>query len=66
MAAGGGWSSGKYVGTTCLHAAGSSPAPPTMWVFWRPIWRTETLDRGLILVRRFSFVSSRECILVAA
>jgi hypothetical protein len=35
-------------------------------VFWRLIWRTESLDRGLILVCRFSFVSSRECIPVAA
>jgi hypothetical protein len=26
--AGGRWSSGKYVGTTCLRAAGSSPALP--------------------------------------
>jgi hypothetical protein len=47
----------------CLRAVGSSPA---VWVFWRPIWRTESLDRGLILVCRFSFVSSRECIPVAA
>jgi hypothetical protein len=45
---------------------GSSPAPPAVWVFWRLIWRTESLDRGLILVCRFSFVSSRECIPVAA
>jgi hypothetical protein len=56
----------KYVGTTCLRAAGSSPAPPTVWVFWHLIWRTESLDRGLILVRRFSFVSSRVCIPVVA
>jgi hypothetical protein len=62
---GGKWSSGKYVGTTCLRAAGSSPAPPTVWVFWRLIWRTESLDGGLILVCRFSFVSSKECIPVA-
>jgi hypothetical protein len=55
---GGRWPSGKYVGTTCLRAAGSSPAPPAVWVFWRLIWRTESLDRGLILVCRFSFVSS--------
>jgi hypothetical protein len=53
---GGRWSSGKYVGTTCLRAAGSSPAPPAVWVFWRLIWRTESLGRGLILVCRFSFV----------
>jgi hypothetical protein len=59
-------SSGKYVGTTCLRAAGSSPAPPAVWVFWRLIWRTGSLDRGLILVCRFSFVSNRECIQVAA
>jgi hypothetical protein len=56
---GGRWSSGKYVGTTCLRAAGSSPAPPAVWVLWRLIWRTESLDRGLILVCRFSFDSSR-------
>jgi hypothetical protein len=49
------WSSGKYVGTTCLRA------PPAVWVFWRLIWPTESLDRGLVLVCRFSFVSSREC-----
>jgi hypothetical protein len=30
------------------------------------IWCIESLDRGLILVCRFSFVSSRECIPVAA
>jgi hypothetical protein len=47
--------SGKYVGTRCLHVG-----------FWRLIWRTEPLDRGLILVCRFSFVSSRECAPVAA
>jgi hypothetical protein len=64
--AGGRWSSGKYVGTTCLRVAGSSLAPPAVWVFWRLIWRTESLDRGLTLVCRFSFVSSRECIAVAA
>jgi hypothetical protein len=63
---GGRWSSGKYVGTTCLRAADSSPAPPAVWVFRRLIWRTESLDRGLILVCRFSFVSSRECTPVAA
>jgi hypothetical protein len=63
---GGGWSSGKYVGTTRLRAAGSSPALPAMWVFWRLIWPTESLDRDLILVCRFSFISSRECIPVAA
>jgi hypothetical protein len=33
---------------------------------WRLIWRTESLDRDLILVCRFSFVSSRGCIPVAA
>jgi hypothetical protein len=60
------WSSSKHVGTTCLRATGSSPAPPAVWVFWRLIWRTESLDKGLILVCRFSFVSSRECIPVAA
>jgi hypothetical protein len=27
---GGRWSSGKYVGTTYLRAAGSSPAPPVV------------------------------------
>jgi hypothetical protein len=58
--------SGKYVGTTCLRAAGSSPAPPAVLVFWLPIWRTESLDRGLILVCRLSFVSSGQCIPVAA
>jgi hypothetical protein len=63
---GGRWSGDKYVGTTCLRAAGSSPAPPAVWVFWHLAWRTESLDRGLILVCRFSFVSSRECIPVAA
>jgi hypothetical protein len=31
-------------------SAGSTPAPPAVWVFWRLIWRTESLDRGLILV----------------
>jgi hypothetical protein len=62
---GGRWS-GKYVGTTCLRATGSSSAPPAVWVFWRLIWRTESLNKGLILVCRFSFVSSRECIPVAA
>jgi hypothetical protein len=62
---GGRWPSGKCVGTTCLRAAGSSPAPPAVWVFWHLIWRTESLDRGLILVCRFSFVSSRGCIPVA-
>jgi hypothetical protein len=30
-----------------------SPALPVVWVFWRLIWRTESLDRGLILVCRF-------------
>jgi hypothetical protein len=35
-----------YVETTRLRAAGSSPAPPAVWVFWRLIWRTESLDRG--------------------
>jgi hypothetical protein len=59
---GGRWSSGKYVGTTCLRALGSSPAPPAVWVFCRLIRRTESLDRGLILACGFSFVSSRECI----
>jgi hypothetical protein len=63
---GGRWSSGKYVGTTCLRAAGSNPVPPAVRVFWRLIWRTESLDRGLILDCRFSFVSNRECIPVAA
>jgi hypothetical protein len=58
---GGIWSSGKYVGTTCLRAAGLSPAPPAVWVFWPVIWRTESLDRGLILQ-----VFLRECIPVAA
>jgi hypothetical protein len=56
--AGGRWSSGKYVGTTCLRAVGESPAPPAVWVFWRLIWRTESLDRGLILVCRFSLGSA--------
>jgi hypothetical protein len=28
----------KYVGATCLRAAGSSPAPPAVWVFWSLIW----------------------------
>jgi hypothetical protein len=56
----------KIFGTTCLRAAGSSPAPPAVWVFWHLIWRTESLDRGLILVCRVSFVSSGECIPVAA
>jgi hypothetical protein len=63
---GGRLSSGKYVGTACLRAAGSSPAPPAVWVFWRLIRRTESLDRGLILVCRFSFINSRERIPVAA
>jgi hypothetical protein len=54
---GGIWSSSKYVGT-CLRAAGSSPAPPAVWAFWRLIWRTESLDRGLILVCRFSLGSA--------
>jgi hypothetical protein len=66
LRAGGGWSSGKYVGTTCFRAAGSGPAPPAVWVFRRLIWRMESLGRGLILVCRFSFVSSRECIPAAA
>jgi hypothetical protein len=39
---------------------------PRRGVFWHLTWRTESLDRGLILVCRFSFVSSRECIPVAA
>jgi hypothetical protein len=43
-----------------------SPAPPAVWVFWHLIWHTESLDRGLILVCRFSFVSSRVRIPVAA
>jgi hypothetical protein len=64
--AGGRWSSGKYVGTACLRAAGSSPTPLAVWVFWRLIWCTESLDRGLILVCRFSSVSSRVCIPVTA
>jgi hypothetical protein len=34
---GGRWSSGKYVGTTCLRAAGSGPVPSAVWVFWRLI-----------------------------
>jgi hypothetical protein len=42
------------------------PLLPPCGLFWRLIWRTESLDRGLILVCRFSFVSSRECIPVAA
>jgi hypothetical protein len=54
-----GWSSAKYVGT-CLRTTGSSPVPPAVWVFWRLISRTESLDRGLILVCRFSSASSRE------
>jgi hypothetical protein len=29
---GGEWSSNKYARTRCLCAAGSSPAPPTMWI----------------------------------
>jgi hypothetical protein len=36
---GGRLSSGKYVGTTCLRAAGSGPAPPAVWVFWCLIWQ---------------------------
>jgi hypothetical protein len=47
---GGRWSGGKYAETTYLRAAGSSPAPPTVWVFWSLIWRTESLDKGLIRV----------------
>jgi hypothetical protein len=38
--------------------AGSSRAPPAVWVFWRLIWRTESLDRGLILVCWFSLGSA--------
>jgi hypothetical protein len=56
----------KIFETKWLRAAGSSPAPPAVWVFWRLIWCTESLDRGLILVCRFSFVSSRVWIPVAA
>jgi hypothetical protein len=58
MVGGGRWSSGKYVGTICLRAAGSSPAPPAVLVFWRLIWRTESLDKDLILVCRFSLGSA--------
>jgi hypothetical protein len=55
---GGRWSSDKYVGTTCLRATG---------ILARLIWRTESsLDRGLVLVCRVSFVRSRECIPVVA
>jgi hypothetical protein len=36
---GGRLSSGKYVGTTCLRAAGSGPAPPAVWIFWCLIWQ---------------------------
>jgi hypothetical protein len=43
---GGRWSSGKCVRTTCLRAAGSSPAPPAVWVFWSLICRQE-FDPGL-------------------
>jgi hypothetical protein len=39
---------------------------PLLWVFWRLIWRTVSLDRGLILVCRFFCVSTRECMPVAA
>jgi hypothetical protein len=63
---GGRWSSGKYVETIYLRAAGSSPAPPAVRVFWRLMWRIEPLDRDLILVCRLFFVSSRVCISVAA
>jgi hypothetical protein len=52
------WGEMVYVGTTCLRAAGSSPASPTVWVFWRLIWRTESLDRGLILACRYSLGSA--------
>jgi hypothetical protein len=56
------WSSGKYVGTTCLRAAGSSPAPPAVWVFWRLVAYgvvRQGFDPGLQ-------VFPRECIPVAA
>jgi hypothetical protein len=36
-----------------LCAAGLSSAPPAVWAFWRLIWRTESLDRGLILIAGF-------------
>jgi hypothetical protein len=36
------------------------------YIYMRKLFLTESLDRGLILVCRFSFVSSRECIPVAA
>jgi hypothetical protein len=55
---GGRWSSGKHVGVACLRAAVSSPAPPVVWVFWRLIWRAESLDRGLVLVCRVSLGSA--------
>jgi hypothetical protein len=41
------------IGTTCLRAAGSSPAPPAVWAFWRLIWRTMSSDRGLIPLQVF-------------
>jgi hypothetical protein len=49
-----------------IHGSPLQYDPPAMWVFWRLIWRTESLDRGLFRVCRFSFVSSRKCIPVAA
>jgi hypothetical protein len=45
----------KIFRTTCLRAAGSIDAPPAVWVFWRPIWGTESLDRGLIVKFLLSF-----------
>jgi hypothetical protein len=48
LGTGGRWSSGRCVETTF------ESAPSAVWVFWSPIWRTESLDRGLTLVCRFS------------
>jgi hypothetical protein len=62
---GGRWSSGKYVGTTCLRAAGSSPVPPAVWVFWRLIWRTESFDPSLqVFLREYIPVAAqtRSCL----
>jgi hypothetical protein len=40
--------------------------PLAVRVFWCLTRRTESLDKGLILFRKFSFVSGRKCVPVAA
>jgi hypothetical protein len=49
------WSSGKHVGTICLRPAGSSPAPPAVWVFWRLILVGQGFDPALHFRRQNSF-----------